>query len=84
MAAAIVTNRQEHVFGSLRVILATLTLTNSGDVWTTGLGACLWQVAEPQQTNAFATVRGTGANAGKITFTCTAGDKFDAFAFGRR
>jgi len=84
MAAVIVTNRQENVLGSVKAIFATVTATNSGDTWQTGLAAVLWQVAEPQQVNAFATVKGTGANAGRITFTCTAGDKFDVIAFGRR
>jgi len=79
MAAVTVTNRQEHVLGSLRVVVATVT-ANNNDTWATGLGKVLWQFAEPTTTNAFATTK----SGGTITFLCTAGTVFDVIAIGRR
>lgn len=84
MAAATVTNRQEHVAGSLRLVLATVTVNNN-DTWKTGLGAVLWQFAEPSTNNGFATTKGTGASSGVITFaTSVSPMTFDMIAIGRR
>lgn len=81
MAAVTVTNRQEHMLGSLLAVCATVTVQNNGDTWNTNKGRVLYLSVDATTAVAI----GATKSGGTITFAISAGPvTADVIALCRR